>query len=121
MRASENLSPQSSAILARHPSPRPFCPLFSHPYPPFVPVAAVFGRLPSSRPFCPRRGHVWPPFLPLSRGIEGVCRDRSSRPSPRLSPFAVSVATSHTKKTKNIWTHQKIPLPLHRQNRTTRQ
>ena len=82
MRASDNLSPQSSAILARLPNPRPICPLFSHPYPPFVPVAAVFGHLPSSRPICLSRGHVWPPFLPLTRQIQpplstlvAICRE----------------------------------------------
>ena len=110
MRASDNLSPQSSAILARHPSSRPFCPLFSHPYPPFVPVAAVFGHhLSLSRPCLAA-------IPPPKQGIEGVCRDKSTRPSPRLSPFAVSVATSHPKNAKNIWTHQEIPLPLQRQN-----
>jgi hypothetical protein len=48
--------PLPSAILTRHLSPsRPclaaICPLFSHPYPPFVPIAAILTRhLSQSRP-----------------------------------------------------------------------
>ena len=60
-----------------------------------VPVAVMFGRFSSSR------------------------HDRSKRPSSPLSHYHVSDAISPSKSLKNIWNHQKNPLPLYRQNRTT--
>jgi hypothetical protein len=40
-------------------------------------------------------------------------------PSPPLSLIPSPVATILSKNQKNIWNPSKIPLPLHRQNRTT--
>lgn len=51
-----------------------------------------------------------PLVLPLSRGIEGVSRDKSSPPSPHLSPFRPPLSLSPGKKiAKTFGTFEKTP------------